>query len=298
MANTNYDSPYTGQQIDSAVGKALSPDSFPTDGSSNLVTSGGVADAIAEKAPLASPAFEGSPTAATQSTGNNSTRLATTAFVKNVMAAAPSYMTMDDAPTAGSNNPVKSKGLKTALDGKQATLTFDAEPKEGSQNPVKSDGIYKAIEKKAPIASPALTGTPSAPTPTAEDNSTRIATTRFVHGLFDPLVSDIVDNYNAAKAYGKGDYVRYQQNGRIYKILHSYPRYVYQTSDNKVYRASDSKVMTMPQYDVWHSDNYQLATLANDISANAKKLPNPPSADGTYRLTVTVSGGVPTYSWT
>jgi hypothetical protein len=33
---------------------------------------------------------------------------------------------------------------------------------------------------KAPLASPALTGTPTAPTPTAGDNSTKIATTAFV----------------------------------------------------------------------------------------------------------------------
>lgn len=32
-------------------------------------------------------------------------------------------LTFDDAPTAGSSNPVKSSGIKSALDGKQATLT-------------------------------------------------------------------------------------------------------------------------------------------------------------------------------
>jgi hypothetical protein len=43
--------------------------------------------AVATKADLASPAFTGSPTAATQATGNNTTRLATTAFVQNALAA-------------------------------------------------------------------------------------------------------------------------------------------------------------------------------------------------------------------
>lgn len=38
--------------------------------------------AIATKADLASPAFTGNPTATTQTTGNNSSRIATTAFVK------------------------------------------------------------------------------------------------------------------------------------------------------------------------------------------------------------------------
>ena len=37
---------------------------------------------------------------------------------------------------------------------------------------------------KAPLASPALTGTPTAPTPAAGDNSTKIATTAFVQAAF------------------------------------------------------------------------------------------------------------------
>ena len=36
---------------------------------------------------------------------------------------------------------------------------------------------------KAPLASPALTGTPTAPTPSTADSSTTLATTSFVHGL-------------------------------------------------------------------------------------------------------------------
>jgi hypothetical protein len=43
--------------------------------------------AVATKADLASPAFTGNPTATTQATGNSSTRLATTAFVNNQIAA-------------------------------------------------------------------------------------------------------------------------------------------------------------------------------------------------------------------
>lgn len=43
----NYNSTYTGAQIDSAVGKANNPDNTPTANSGNLVTSGGVAAAIA-----------------------------------------------------------------------------------------------------------------------------------------------------------------------------------------------------------------------------------------------------------
>lgn len=57
-------------------------------------------------------------------------------------------LTFDNAPTSGSNNPVKSGGIYTALQGKQDTLTFDNAPTEDSDNPVKSGGIYAALENK------------------------------------------------------------------------------------------------------------------------------------------------------
>lgn len=43
-----------------------------------------------------------------------------------------------------------------------------------------SSSVQTQLNTKAPLASPALTGTPTAPTPTAGDNSTKIATTAFV----------------------------------------------------------------------------------------------------------------------
>jgi len=42
----------------------------------------------------------------------------------------------------------------------------------------------------APLASPALTGTPTAPTPAGGDNSTNLATTEFVQGAIPPVASE------------------------------------------------------------------------------------------------------------
>ena len=58
-------------------------------------------------------------------------------------------LTFDEAPTTGSNNPVKSGGIKTALDLKQDKLTFDTVPTLGSTHPVTSDGIYTAMNSLA-----------------------------------------------------------------------------------------------------------------------------------------------------
>ncbi|WP_288077329.1 phage tail protein, partial [Pseudomonas sp.] len=122
------------------------------------VISGGIATSVAGKtgavtlavgdvsgaAPLASPAFTGTPSAPTQSNTDNSTKLATTAFVKSVV--------------AGINTGV------TSVAGKTGAVTLAVGDVSGA----------------APLDSPALTGTPTAPTPTSGDSTTKIATTAFV----------------------------------------------------------------------------------------------------------------------
>lgn len=48
----SYQSDYSGAQVDEAVGKALNPDATPTEGSANLVQSGGVASAVSDATEL------------------------------------------------------------------------------------------------------------------------------------------------------------------------------------------------------------------------------------------------------
>ena len=50
------------------------------------------------------------------------------------------------------------------------------------------DGLQGALDLKAPLASPAFTGTPTAPTQTGTDDSTKIATTAFVQGRIDAII--------------------------------------------------------------------------------------------------------------
>jgi hypothetical protein len=49
-------------------------------------------------------------------------------------------------------------------------------------------GLPAALAAKAPLASPAFTGTPSAPTPVTSDNSMRVATTAYVKGAINALI--------------------------------------------------------------------------------------------------------------
>ena len=67
----------------------------------------------------------------------------------------------------------------------------DAIPTTGSKLPVQSGGVFAALAEKAALASPALTGTPTAPTPLSTDDSTQIATTAFVNDAVEAYVAPV-----------------------------------------------------------------------------------------------------------
>jgi len=84
-----------------------------TDGvTSNIQTQlNSQASDIATKSPTASPTFTGTPQAPTQSSGNNSTRIATTAFVQSAVSsiggnAAGDRTVSTSAPSGGSNGDI------------------------------------------------------------------------------------------------------------------------------------------------------------------------------------------------
>jgi hypothetical protein len=108
-------------------------------------------------APMASPSFTGTPTAPTPTNGDSSTKIATTAWVN-----AQGYGT-------GSGNV---SGPSSSGSGNVATFN-------GTNGKTIQDS-GTAMSSLAPLASPALTGTPTAPTASAGDNSTKIATTAYV----------------------------------------------------------------------------------------------------------------------
>lgn len=70
-------------------------------------------------------------------------------------------------------------------------------------------GIYDAHQEKAPLASPALTGTPTAPTADADTNTTQLATTAFVvgqAGASTPAM-DGTGTVGTSKKYARQDHV-------------------------------------------------------------------------------------------
>jgi hypothetical protein len=167
------------------------------DNSTNIATTAFVTTALAAFAPLASPALTGSPTAPTATVGTSTTQLATTAFVQTAVShPATIAPLMDGAAAVGTSLLYARQDHVHPTDTSRAPIaspTFTGVPAAPTPAPGNSTTQLATTAfvatSFAPLASPAFSGTPIAPTATAGTNSTQIATTAFVVGSFAPISS-------------------------------------------------------------------------------------------------------------
>ena len=120
-------------------------------------------------APIASPTFTGVPAAPTPSANDNTTKIATTAFVIGQAGTASPLM-----------NGVAAVGTGTRF--------------------AREDHVHATDTSRAPLNSPSFSGNPIAPTPAVNTNSTTIATTAFVIGQ----ASSTTPNALGTAAVGSG----------------------------------------------------------------------------------------------
>lgn len=178
-------------------------------------------------APVASPAFTGTPTGPTAAPGTSTTQLASTAFVTNAVAAAtagvssfnartgavtlqaadvtgvggalllsPTFTGTPAAPTvtAGDNSTkIATTAFVATAIGAMAPVVASFNARTGAVTLQAADvtGVGGAL-----LASPVFTGTPAGPTPTAGDNSTRLATTAFVTNAVAGQVTGVTAGTN------------------------------------------------------------------------------------------------------
>jgi len=134
-------------------------DKINTIDSSITTANTNIANLGTDKANLASPTFTGDPKAPTPPTSDNDTSIATSAYVKaNLL----SYTEL-----AYTNTQLGLKADLTYTDTQLGTKADDS-------------AVAAALALKANLASPTFTGNPIAPTQSATDDSTRLATTGFV----------------------------------------------------------------------------------------------------------------------
>src|SRR5215469_13981656 len=212
----------TTQFVGAAIAAAAGVATFNGRNGAVTLTTGDVTGAGG--APSASPALTGTPTGPTPVVSDNSSALATTAFVNNWGAQntvlsfngrrGPVTLTLSDITSAG-GAPLASPNFTgvpagpTAAPGNSttqlATTAFVSNAITASAGGVASfntrTGAVTLLTSDitgaggAPSVSPALTGTPTAPTATAGTNTTQVATTAFVSTAITNL-APIVNSFN------------------------------------------------------------------------------------------------------
>ena len=194
-------------EISGADGADGSNAAATTDAS--LLISGTLPDARLSSAiaRIASPTFTGVPAAPTANASTNTTQIATTAFVTTADSlkaniASPTFTGTPLAPTANANTNTTqiattafvtdavSTGLASAVinaldDVSDVTITTAT-----NGDLLKWNGTaWVNASGYALLSSPALTGTPTAPTATQATNTTQVATTAFVRAEVAALVN-------------------------------------------------------------------------------------------------------------
>ncbi|MEI7087581.1 tail fiber protein [Pectobacterium versatile] len=142
-------------------------------------------DPHSQYAPKNSPALTGTPTAPTTAQTANNTQIATTAFVKSALAAlvngSPAALdTLQELANSLGNDPHFSTTVLNAI----ADVKTDVANKLNAHA-----STLDAHPQYAPKASPAFTGTPTAPTAASSSNDTQLATTAFVKATVTALVN-------------------------------------------------------------------------------------------------------------
>ena len=130
-------------------------------------------DQLVLKAPLASPSLTGTPTAPTATAGTNTTQIATTAFVNTAISGKQDKLSQGNSQEfvdTDNTGVMKRSGYKITTNKNVITDRDSAEAFIPNAR-----AIAQAV-----FASPAFTGTPTAPTAASGTDTTQIATTAFV----------------------------------------------------------------------------------------------------------------------
>lgn len=191
---------------------------------SGLDTLAKIETAIGLLAPRANPTFTGTVTVPTASPGDNTTKAASTAFVTDAItgsvAGVSSFNTRAGAVTLSSGDVTDALGYTpastaspnltgnptapTQADGNTSTRVANTTFVQNAITLIRGgvastyDTLHKLATLKADLASPQLTGVPTAPTASGGTNTSQVATTAFVATAVAGAVSSVnVVNGNA-----------------------------------------------------------------------------------------------------
>jgi hypothetical protein len=181
--------PIAGQGMGSASTPAM--DGAAAAGSATTFSRGDhIHPTDTSRAPLNSPAFTGTPTAPTPTPGtDNTTKLATTAFVQSAISAVSGGVTSlagangisISQPSGAVTVGINANGILNASLATMAAHTYKGNNTGATATPIDVTAAQLMTDLgAAPINSPTFTGTPAGPTPSNGTNTTQLATTQYV----------------------------------------------------------------------------------------------------------------------
>jgi len=259
--------------------KSVDAGTFAVDGAGNLTVKANVFDAYGSASSAQSAAISAAAADATTK-ANAAQSAATTAAASDATTKANAAQAAAEATAAAALSSAISAEVSnrnTAISGAVSTLVDGAPDLLNTLNElaaaINDDANYTttittALGTKAPLASPALTGTPTAPTAAADTNTTQIATTAFAKAEADAAqsaaestaASDATTKANAAQAAAEATAAAAntaQQNGTTAFTSINYnsvAKQVAATTGNIVTAAATTAIS-------WAAEDYRSAKL-------------------------------------
>lgn len=230
---------------------------------SDFQTSSDVATAISGKLDKSGGTMTGALTLSGAPTQN--LHAATKKYVDDGLSGKQATLTFDTTPTASSTNPVTSGGVYSAIPTKTSDLTNDSgyitsndipEGAAASNTTPKMDGtatvgtemafargdhIHPTDTSRAPLASPALTGVPTAPTASSGTNTTQIATTAFVQTAIGGLALITISVVNSLPTTGQSNVI-YLVPKSTAQTNNAYDEYIWVASTSKFEKIGDTEI--------------------------------------------------------
>ena len=147
-------------------------------------------------APLDSPVLTGTPTAPTPTSGDSSTNIATTAFVSDAISGISGYVQLNTNNTFTATNSfslgyISIKNL-TSFFQPSSPIGYSQYYSLNNLPYFQGSSVNSNTYQLATLSNPAFTGTATAPTPTAGDSSSLIATTSFVSTAISNITSAFI----------------------------------------------------------------------------------------------------------
>lgn len=168
--------------------------------------------------------------------------------------------------TTTADDYIKNKPTIPSANSTATNIKMDGTQSAGSLATfAKADHVHPTDTSRAPLASPALTGTPTAPTATAGTNTTQIATTAFVKAAVDAAATGAVAYQGTVPISGQtGGFAPTNTTAGWYWIVQTAGTYAGEVCEagDMIFCSTSASAYSASNFDVIQT-NLDIATMTN-----------------------------------